>query len=84
MKIVKEVIRKKERDTFDSIPKKSIIDQVEIADTKTSNKTFNNLFVNSGPNLASKTPKSDTNFEAYISKANTKLQENSLMDYFRF
>ena len=54
MKIVKEVIRKKERDTFDSIPKKSIIDQVEIADTKTSNKTFNNLFVNSGPNLASK------------------------------
>ena len=80
MKIVKEVIRKKERDTFDSIPKKPIIDQVEITDTKTSNKTFNNLFVNSGPNSGP----SDTNFEAYISKANTKLQENSLMDYFRF
>ena len=32
------------------------------------------------PNLAAKIPKSDTNFEAYISKANTKLQENHLAE----
>ena len=33
-----------------------------------------------GPNLASKIPKGDTNFEAYTSKANTKLQENPLTE----
>ena len=32
------------------------------------------------PNLAPKIPKSDKNFEVYISKANTKLQENPIME----
>ena len=36
------------------------------------------FFVKIGPNLASIIPKSDTNFEAYISKVNTKLHENPL------
>ena len=39
--------------------------------------SFNNFFVKIGPNLASKIPKSDTNFAAYVSKANTKLHENT-------
>ena len=42
---------------------------------KTIAKTFNNLFVKIGPNLASKILKSDTNFEVYTSKANTTLKE---------
>ena len=33
-----------------------------------------------GPNLASNIRKSDTNFEAYTNKANTKLQENPLTE----
>ena len=60
--------------------KKLIIDKVEITDTKTTAKSFNNFFVKIEPNLASEIPKSDANFEAYISKANTKLQENPLME----
>ena len=57
-----------------------IIDKVEITDTKTIARSFNNLFVKIGPNLESKIQKSDTNFEAYISKANTKLQKNPLTE----
>ena len=41
---------------------------------------LNNLFVKIGPNLSSKNPKSNTNFEAYISKANTKLHEDPLTE----
>ena len=43
-------------------------------------KYFNNFFVKIGPNLASKIPKSDTNFKAYINKANTELQANPLRE----
>ena len=70
----------KKRGTFDSFSKKSIIDRVEVTDTKTIAKTFNNFFVKIGTNLASKIPKSDTNFEGYISKINTKLEENPLTE----
>ena len=63
--------------TCDSFSKKLIIDKVEITDTKTIANSFNNFFVKIGPNLASKIPKSDTNFAAYVSKANTKLHENT-------
>ena len=66
--------------TCDSFPKKLIIDKVEITDTKTIAKTFNNFFVKIGPNPALEIPKIDTNFETYISKANTKLQENVLTE----
>ena len=41
---------------------------------------LNNLFVKIGPNLSSKNPKSNTNFEAYISKTNTKLHEDPLTE----
>ena len=78
-KIIKEVIEKK-RGTCDSFPKTLIIDKVEITNTKATANSFNNFFVKIRPNLASKTPKSDTNFEAYISKANTKLNENPLTE----
>ena len=40
-------------------PKKFITDKVEITDTKTVAKIFNNFFVTISPNLASKFPKSD-------------------------
>ena len=78
-KIIKEVIGKK-IGTFDSFPKKLVIDKVEITDTKTIAKTFSNFFAKSWPNLASKSPKSDTNVEVHISKANTKLLENPLTE----
>ena len=71
--MIKKVIGKK-TGTCDSFPKKLTIDKVEITNTKTIAKTFNNFFVKTGPNLAWKTPKSDKNFEAYISKANTNLK----------
>ena len=48
--------------------KKLIIDKVEITDTKTIAKTFNIFFVKTGPNLASKIPKSDTNFDVTSAK----------------
>ena len=41
----------KKRGTFNSFLKKLIIDELEITDTKTAAKTFNNLFVKIGPNL---------------------------------
>ena len=50
---------KKERDKCDS-PKKWIILNVEINDSKTISETFNNYFVTIGLNLASKISKSDT------------------------
>ena len=61
-------------------PEKLIIDKVEITDTKTTANSFNIFFVKIGPNLVSKIPKSDANFEDYISKANTKLHENPLTE----
>ena len=64
----------------DSFPKTLIIDKVENTDTKTIANSFDNFFVKIGSNLPSKIPKSDTNFEAYISKANTKLNENLLTE----
>ena len=78
-KIIKEVIGKK-RGTCDSISKKLITKKVEITDPKTIANSLNNFFVRIGRNLASKIPKSDTNFEAYISKANAKLHENPLTE----
>ena len=78
-KIIKEVIGKK-RGTCDSFSKKLIIKKAEITDTKTIANSLNNFFVRIGRNLASKIPKSDTNFEAYISKANAKLDENPLTE----
>ena len=78
-KIIKEVIGKK-RGTCDSFSKKLITKKVEITDPKTIANSLNNFFVRIGRNLASKIPKSDTNFEAYISKANAKLHENPLTE----
>ena len=78
-KIIKEVIGKK-RGTSDSLPRKLIIDKVEIAGMKTTANSISNFFVKIGLNLASKIPKSDTNFEVYISKANIKLQESYLTE----
>ena len=74
-----EVIGKR-RGTCNSFPKTLIIDKVEINDTKTIANLFNNFFAKVGLNLVSKIPKSDRNFEAYISKVNTRLYENPLME----
>ena len=57
-----------------------IIEKVEITDTKTIVSSLNNFFVKIGQNLTLKISKSDTNFEAYISKANAKLHENLLTE----
>ena len=56
-----------------------IIDKVDITDMKNIADIYN-LFITIGPNLLSNIPKSDTSFEAYISKANTKLHKNPLTE----
>ena len=38
-------------------------------------KKFNEFYVNVGPNLAKKIPQSDLNFESYLPKVNTTLNE---------
>ena len=74
-----EVIVKR-RGTCNSFPKSLIIDKIEINDAKTIANLFNNFFAKVGLNLVSKIPKSDRNFEAYISKANIKLHKNPLTE----
>ena len=61
-------------------PQTLLIDKVEITDTKTIANSFNNFFVKIGPNLGSKITISDTKYEPCINKANTKLDENPLME----
>ena len=83
-KIINKVNGKK-RNTCGSFPKKLGINKVEITDTKIIAETINNLFVEVGPNLASKIAKSYANFKTFISKVNTKLHEHLLTqdDFFR-
>ena len=64
----------------ESFPKKLIIGKVKFTDTKTIAETFNNFFVRIWPNLSLKILESDTNFEAYMSKANTRLREMVLTE----
>ena len=78
-KIIKNLLKKRGVHVT-LFPKKFITDNLEITDTKTAAKIFNNFFVTISPNLASKFPKSDTNVKAYISKANTKLHKNRLTE----
>ena len=76
-KVMKEVTEKREVH-LTLFQKKLIINKVEITNTKIIAGKFNIFFVTIGPNLVSKIPKSDTNFEDYISKTNTTLHENPL------
>jgi len=57
-KVIKEIIGKS-KVVSNSLPRKVIVDELEICDQKTIPEKFNNFFVNVGPKLASKvvTPK---------------------------
>ena len=76
---MKEIIRKK-RGICDSFPKRLIINNGEITNTRTMAELFSHVFVKIGPNRAPKIRKTDTNFEPYISKVKTKLYENLLLE----
>ena len=59
------------------LPKQILVDKFEINDTKSIAEKF---YVNVGPNLAKKIPQSDLNFESYLPKVNTTLNEKFLTE----
>ena len=76
-KIMKEIIGKK-KCINQVLPKQILVDKIEINDAKSIAEKFNEFYVNVGPNLAKKIPQSDLNFESYLPKVNTTLNEKSL------
>ena len=76
---MKEIIGKK-KCINQVLPKQIVVDKIEINDAKSIAETFNKFHVNVGPNLAKKTPQSDLNFESYLPKVNTTLNEKSLTE----
>ena len=53
-------------------PKHILKDGVQVDDPATMAKTFNDFFVNLGPNLANKIPDSQTEFHAFLKSKNSK------------
>ena len=76
---MKEIIGKK-KCINQVLPKQILVDKIEINDAKSIAEKFNEFYVNVGPNLAKKIPQSDLNFESYLPKVNTALNEKSLTD----
>ena len=64
-KITKEVIGKTSLKT-NNLPNKIVVSDKEIYNKKLIATSFNNYFVNVGPNLANKIPNSERRFESYI------------------
>ena len=78
-KIMKEIIGKK-KCINQILPKQILVDKIEINDAKSIAEKFNEFYVNVGPNLAKKIPQSDLNFESYLPKMNTTLNEKYLTE----
>ena len=78
-KIMKEIIGKK-KCINQVLPKQILVGKIEINDAKSIAEKFNEFYVNVGPNLAKKIPQSDLNFESYLPKVNTTLNEKSLTE----
>ena len=76
---MKEIIGKK-KCINQVLPKQILVDKIEINDAKSIAEKFNEFYVNVGPNLAKKIPQSDLNFESYLPKVNTTLNEKSLTE----
>ena len=77
-KIMKEIIGKKKCNQV--LPKQILVDEIVINDAKSIAEKFNEFYVNVGPNLAKKIPQSDLNFESYLPKVNTTLNDKSLTE----
>ena len=76
---MKEIIGKKK--CFNQVlPKQILVDKIEINDAKSIAEKFNEFYVNVGPNLAKKIQQRDLNFESYLPKVNTTLNEKSLTE----
>ena len=76
---MKEIIGKK-KCINQVLPKQILVEKIEINDAKSIVEKFNEFYVNVGTNLAQKIPQSDLNFESYLPKVNTTLNEKSLTE----
>ena len=76
--VIKEVIGTTKSNSH-SLPKRLVVNNVEIIDKNKIAKHFNKYFANVGPNLASKISKSNNkNFESFLSGNYPTLQETAL------
>ena len=64
----------------DSFPKSLTFANEEITDKKSIAEKFHSFFVNTGTNLAAKTPHGTTNFESYLPVITTSFRENYLTE----
>ena len=77
--VIKEVIGNT-KPISHTLPKRLIINNAEIFDKKSIAEQFNKYFLNVGPNLAEIIPKSNKNFESFLSGQYPTLKEFPLTD----
>ena len=77
--IMKEAIGKMKQ-VNNNLPRRLIINNKEIYAKKTIAESFNNYFINVGPNLASKIPPCTEQFDSYLKPNNHVLEESVLSD----
>ena len=77
--VIKEVIGNTKTKSY-TLPKKLIVNDVEILDKKSIADHFNKYFINVGPNLATKIPSSKTNFESFLSGDYGSFNNNPVTD----
>ena len=77
--IMKEAIGKIKH-INNNLPRRLIINNKEINDKQTIAESFNNFFIDVGPNLASKIPRSAQQFDSYLKPNNLMFEESELSD----
>ena len=77
--VIKEVIGSSKSNS-QALPKRLIVNNVEVLDKKTIAEHFNKYFVNVGPNLANLIPKPNRKFESFLSGNFPILNETPLTD----
>ena len=77
---MKEIIGKK-KCYNETLPKRLIVDKVEMNDAESIAEKFNKIFLNIRPNLAKKIRQSNLTFKSYLLTANTTLNETVLSDH---
>ena len=76
---MKEIIGKKKCNN-ERLPKRLIVDKIEIHDAKSITKKFNEFFVNIEPNLANKILQCNLTFKSYLPTVNSTLKETVLSE----
>ena len=76
--IIKEVIGSTKSSTSQTLPKRIVVNNVEILDKKEIAENFNRYFVNVGPKLATTIPTTRKKFEDFLSGNYPTLNEYSL------